>query len=314
MKAIQYLAFGDSSVLKLKTVDKPKPKANEVIIKVEAFSVNPVDMKIRQGFLQDTRPVQLPFIPGLDAAGFVDAVGENVTKFKKGDRVVGNGYNGTYAEYASFPENHISFIPSNISFQEASALSIGLITAYTFLIEHGKVKKGDSILIHGAAGGTGIILVQMAKALGAYVIGTDSSSGIELAKSMGADEMIDYKNQDFKEMVKDVDLVIDFVGGQTQTDSFRTLKRRGKLLSAVSFPSQEMAEKYEIESKFLIASLSSENLDYGLKMASIGIIKPIISKTMSFENAAEAQDILSKGGLKGKIILESSYTVALETF
>lgn len=303
MKAIQYLNFGDSSVLEIKTVAKPTPQPNEVIIKVEALSVNPVDMKIRQGLLQAARPVELPFIPGLDAAGIVDMVGENVKHFKKGDRVVGNGYSGTYAEYACFPENHISIIPANISFKEASALSIGLITAYTFLIEHGKVENGDKVFIQGASGGTGIILVQMAKALGAYVIGTDSGYGIELAKSMGADEMIDYKIQDFK-VVKDVDLVIDFVGGQTQLDSFKIIKKGGKLLSAFSPPSPEMAEKFNIESKFLIASLSNQNLDYGLKMASEGIIKPVISKTMSLENAYYAQDILSKGGLKGKIILE----------
>lgn len=304
MKAIQYLAFGDSSVIEMNTIEKPQPKEGEVLIQIAAISVNPVDMKIREGTLQKMRPVILPFIPGLDAAGIVEQVGPGVKRLKIGDRVVANAYNGSYSEYACFPEDHVSVIPSALTFREATALSIGLITGYTFLVERGDVKEGDRVLILGASGGTGSILVQMAKTFGAYVIGTATDEGVTRAKSMGADQVVDYKMQDFTKVIEDVDLVIDFVGGATQADAFKVIKPGGKLLSAFSPPSQELAKEYNVEAEFLIASLSHRNLDAGLDMAAAGTIKPNVSKVMSLEDAALAQDILTKGGINGKIILE----------
>jgi NADPH:quinone reductase-like Zn-dependent oxidoreductase len=304
IKAIQYLAFGDSSVIEMKSVEKPQPKEGEVLIQIAAISVNPVDMKIREGSLQKTRPIVLPFIPGLDAAGIIEQVGPGVKRLKIGDRVVVNAFNGSYTEYACFSENHVSVVPSALTLREATALSIGLVTGYTFLIERGEVKKGDRILILGASGGTGSIVLQMAKAFGTSVIATASGHGLTLVKSMGADQVVDYKMKDYTKIIEDVDLVIDFVGGAAQTDAFKIIKPGGKLLSAFSPPSQDLAKKHNVIAEFLIASLSHQNLDLGLKMAAKGIIRPSISKVMSLKDAALAQDILTKGGLNGKIILE----------
>jgi NADPH:quinone reductase-like Zn-dependent oxidoreductase len=304
MKAIQYIDFGKSDVIQLTNVIKPEPKQGEVMIKVKALSVNPVDIKIRVGSLQDSRPVQLPFTPGLDAAGVVEKVGEGVSRIKVGDRVVATAYNGTYAEYACFSEQHVSIIPVSIDFENAAAASIGLITAYTFLQERGKIGVGTRVLINGAGGGTGTVVLQMAKALGAYVVCVDSYASIKLLKALGADEAIDYKKQVISEVTKNIDLVIDFVGRDSQSECFKVLKKGGQLLSAFSIPSKELAAKYDVESDFVIASLSRENLDYGLQKMDEKKITPIIRKVMPLQRAAAAQDLLSKGGLNGKIILK----------
>jgi NADPH:quinone reductase-like Zn-dependent oxidoreductase len=304
IKAIQYLAFGNSSVIEMKNIQKPQPKEGEVLIQIATISVNPVDMKIREGSLQKTRPIVLPFIPGLDAAGIVVQVGAGVKRLKIGDRVVANAYSGSYTEYACFAENHVSVVPSTLALKEATALSIGLVTGYTFLVERGQVKEGDRVLILGASGGTGSIVLQMAKYFGTYVIGTASGHGLAQAKSMGADQVIDYNTQDYTQFIEDVDLVIDFVGGSPQANAFKSIKPGGKLLSAFSPPSQDLAKKHNVTAEFLIASLSHHNLDIGLEMAAKGAIKPSISKVMSLEDAALAQDLLTKGGLNGKIILE----------
>ena len=178
------------------------------------------------------------------------------------------------------------------------------IASYSFLIENGDVKKGQRLFIQGMTGGTGQVILQMAKSLGMYVIGTASTSGIELVKSLGADEVIDYKNESFTNLVTDIDLVIDLVGGETQVNSFKTLKKGGKLFSGTMPPSQDLAKEYEVEAKFISSSYSYKKLDYGRQLVEEGKIKPQIITTMKLEQAAEAQDIVSKGGINGKVVLE----------
>ncbi len=303
MKAIQYTAYGDSGVLRLNQVDKPQPKENEVLIKVIATTVNTFDMKIRSGALQKQIPVNLPYIPGIDVGGIVEAVGSGVARLKVGDKVFANTFGGTYAEYVVLKENQAAVIPKNVSLNEAASLAVPLVTSYTFLVEGGEVKAGQHVLIHGASGGVGSIMVQMAKALGAYVIGTASGKGLELAKSLGADEVIDYKTQDFTKLVKDADLVIDLAGGETQVKSFGVVKQGGKLLSAVMPPSEELAKQHHITAKFISSEPSYKKLEFGVKMVEDGKIKTQIAKVMNLEDAAKAQDLVSAGGLNGKVVL-----------
>jgi NADPH:quinone reductase-like Zn-dependent oxidoreductase len=304
MKAIQYIAFGGSEVIRMVETEKPDPKEDEVLIQAVAVTVNPADIKFRSGNLQDRMPIQLPFIPGLDVAGTVEAIGSKVSRIRVGDKVFGGKFGGTYAQYVVLKEEYTSMAPSNASGNEAAALVVSLITAYSFLIEHGEVKPGQRLLIQGIAGGTGSVILQMAKTLGVYVIGTASASGLEQAKSLGADETINYKTQNFTTLVKEVDLVIDMVGGETQAKSFVVLKRGGKLLSAVMPPSQELAQQYGVEAKFVSSSYSYKKLDYGRELVEKGRIKPQIARTMKLEEAAKAQDIVSAGGLDGKLVLE----------
>jgi NADPH:quinone reductase-like Zn-dependent oxidoreductase len=303
MNAIQYTAYGDSSVIHLNQVDKPQPKENEILIKVAATTVNPFDMKIRSGFLKEQIPVNMPYLPGTDVSGIIEAVGSGVSRLKVGDKVFASTFGGTYAEYAVVKEEQAALIPKNVSLNEAASLAVPLGTAYTFLVQGGEVKAGQKVLIHGAAGGVGSIMVQMAKALGAYVIGTASGDGVALAKSLGADEVIDHKKQDFTTLVKDVDLVIDLAGGETQNKSFQVVKKGGKLLSAVMPPSEDMANQYHIIAKFISSEPSYKKLEFGAKLVEEGKIKTQIAKVMKLEEAARAQELVSAGGLNGKVVL-----------
>lgn len=187
---------------------------------------------------------------------------------------------------------------------EAASLAVPLVTSYSFLVEGADLKAGQRILIHGAAGGVGSIMIQMAKALGAYVIGTASGGGVALAKALGADEVIDYKTQDFTKLVKDADLVIDLAGGETQAKSFGVIKQGGLLLSAVMPPSEELAKQHHITAKFINSAPSYRKLDFGKKLVEEGKIKSHIAKTMKLKDAAKAQDLVSAGGINGKVVLE----------
>jgi len=309
MKVMQFTAFGDSGVLQLNEVDRPQPKENEILIKVAATTVNPIDMKVRSGGMQKIMPVNLPYTPGSDVAGKVEAIGSGVSRLKIGEKVLASTFGGTYAEYVVLKEEQAATIPDNIGFNEAASLAVPLVTSYSFLVEGGDLKARQRVLIHGASGGVGSIMVQMAKALGAYVIGTASGDGLALAKSLGADEVIDYKTQDFTKLVKDADLVIDMVGGETQAKSFGVIKQGGKLLSAVMPPSEELARQNHIIAKFISSAPSYKKLEFGAKLVEEGKIKTQIAKVMKLEDAAQAQDIVSAGGLNGKVVLVVSNNV-----
>ncbi|MGN8068575.1 NADP-dependent oxidoreductase [Mucilaginibacter sp. 22184] len=304
MKAIQMTGYGDSSVLKIENIAQPVPATGQVLIKIAATTINPFDMKIRSGAMKQFIPIPIPFVPGTDFSGTVEETGENVTRLKKGDKVFATTFGGTYAEYIVMDEKNVSLIPNNVSLNEAAALAVPLNTAYSVLIEGANLQAGQKVLIHGAAGAVGIALVQMAKALGAYVIGTASAKGKDLIKSLGADEAIDYKTQDFGQLVHDVDLVIDGVGGETQQKSYAVVKKGGKLISIVMPTSNEEAEKYGISAEFINSAPKLEKLAFGKKLVEENKITPHIAKVLNLEAAAEAQDLVTAGGLNGKVILQ----------
>lgn len=303
MKTIQYTAYGDSGVIKLNQVDRPAPQENEILVKVAATTVNPFDMKVRSGAMQSIMPVSLPYTPGSDLAGTVEALGPGVSRLNPGDKVFASTFGGTYAQYVILKEEQTALIPGNVSFNEAASLAVPLVTSYSFLVEGGQLQAGQHVMINGASGGVGSIMVQMAKALGAYVIGTASGAGLALAKSLGADEVIDYKTQDFTKLVKDADLVIDLVGGETQIKSFEVIKEGGKLLSAVAPPSEKLAQKHRIEARFISSAPSHKKLEFGAKLVEEGKIRTQIAKVFKLEDAAQAQDLVSAGGVNGKVVL-----------
>ena len=304
MKAMQYTAFGDSGVLKEQETGKPAVKDNEVLIKIKATTVNPMDMKIRSGALQKMLPVQFPYTPGLDVSGTIEETGNGVSRLKVGDEVFATTFGGTYTEYISLPEDNVSLKPKNLVAGEAAALAVPLVTSYSVLVETAGVLPGQKVLILGAAGGVGNIMVQVAKALGAYVIGTASGEGLNLVKTLGADEVIDYKTEDITKLVKDVDVVADLVGGETQKQSFSVLKKGGKLVSIVMPPPAGMAEQFGVSAQFISSTPSHVKLDFGRQFVEDGKIKAEIAKTLPLSQAAEAQDLVSKGGLNGKVVME----------
>lgn len=303
MKAIEFNSYGDSSVLQLKEIAIPVPKAHEVLIKVVAVTINPFDIKNRSGAMKAFFPITFPHIPGTDASGMVEAVGSAVTRIKVGDLVFATASHGTYAEYACINEATVSLIPDHLSMNEAAALAVPLNTAYSVLVETGHLQPGERVLIHGAAGGVGAIVLQMAKALGAYVIATASGTGLDLIRSLAADEVIDYKSQDFSKLVKDLDMVVDLVGGETQLKSYPLVKKGGKLLSIVMPTSDELAAKYQINAQFISSVGDHKKLDFGKRLVDSNKIKVQVAKVMKIEEAAAAQDLVSKGGLNGKIVL-----------
>jgi NADPH:quinone reductase-like Zn-dependent oxidoreductase len=304
MKAIQYKAFGNSDVIEVVEIPTPEIKnENEVLIQVKAASVNPLDLKIRLGYMQKMRPVQLPFTPGLDASGIVVAVGTGVTRCNVGDEVIVVPMGNAYAEYVLANENFVSLKPKNISFEEATSLAVNIGTAQTILFTEGKLEKGQKVLIQGAAGSVGATMLQLAKSKGLYVIATASGKGVELVKSLGADEVIDYKTQEVSTLTKDVDLVADCAGGESQNKLFEVLKSGGKLLSIAGMPSGELAEKYNVDARFISSDLSAKSLKDGLSLVSDGKLKPLVAKTFKLEEAAQAQDLVSAGGVNGKVVL-----------
>ena len=305
MKAIQYKAFGKSDVLELAEVAKPAIISdNEILIKVKTATVNPFDIKVRSGFMQKMMPVQLPFIPGSDPAGIVEAVGAKVTHVKVGDEVMASSTGGAYAEYVIVKEDKVLLKPAAISFVEASSLIVPIGTAQSVLFNEGKLAKGQRVFIQGASGAVGGIMIQMAKAVGAYVIGTASGKGLDFIKSLGADEAIDYKAKDFTATIKDIDLVVDGAGGEVQPQLFEVLKKGGKLISIVMPPSEELAVKFGVEAKFISSTINAKTIAPGLQLLKEGKLKPFVSKVFKLAEAAEAQDYVSAGGVNGKVVLE----------
>ncbi|MEZ2334888.1 NADP-dependent oxidoreductase [Mucilaginibacter sp. RCC_168] len=304
MKAIQYKAFGNSDVIEVTETLQPEiSNENQILIQVKAASVNPLDIKLRSGIMQQIRPVSLPFIPGADVSGIVVATGEKVTQFKAGDEVIGVTSAGGYAEYVLVNESHVAIKPVNTSFEEATSLVVNIGTAQSVLFNEGKLERGQKVLIQGAAGATGATMVQMAKSAGAYVIGTASGQGIALVKSLGADEVIDYKLQGVTALVKDVDLVADCAGGESQNKLFEVVKPGGKLFSIAASPSTEFAEKHKVDARFIRSNISADSLTTGLALVNEGKLRPIVAKTFPLEEAAQAQDFLSAGGANGKVVL-----------
>jgi NADPH:quinone reductase-like Zn-dependent oxidoreductase len=304
MKAILYKAFGNSNVIEVAEVPQPEiSNENQVLIQVKAASVNPLDIKLRSGIMQEIRPVSLPFVPGADVAGIVVATGEKVTQFKAGDQVIAVTREDGYAEYAIANESHVAIKPTNASFEEATSLVVNIGTAQSVLFNEGKLEKGQIVLIQGAGGATGATMVQMAKNAGAYVIGTASGQGIALVKSLGADEVIDYKSENVTAMVKGVDLVVDCAGGESQNKLFEVLRPGGKLFSIATSPSTELAEKYQVDARFISSNISADSLTAGLALVNEGKLRPIVAKTFPLEEAAQAQDFVSVGGVNGKVVL-----------
>jgi NADPH:quinone reductase-like Zn-dependent oxidoreductase len=304
MKAIQYKNYGSSDVIEQVEVTSPSiQNEKDVLIQVKAAGVNPIDMKIRMGFMKEIRPVEMPFIPGGEASGVIVAIGAGVTKFKVGDEVIALTMKNAYAQYVTANENAVLPKPQGLSFEEAASIGVNIGTAQSVLFTEGNLAKGQRVLIQGGGGAVGAAMVQMAKAAGAYIIATASGKGVALAKSFGADEVIDYKLQDVAGIVNDVDLVADTAGGQAQEKLFQVLKPGGKLLSIATPPSQDLAEQYRVKAYFVASDISPKNLQKGIDLLVEGKFKPIVSKVFKLEEAALAQDFLTAGGVNGKVVL-----------
>lgn len=307
MKAIRIHEFGGPDVLSIDEIDVPQPAKDEVLIRVHATSVNPVDWKIREGQRKERFPSSLPLTLGWDVSGVIEMVGEKAGNFKKGDEVYGRPdptKNGAYAEYIVVKANLISIKPTSIGHTEAAAVPLAGLTAWQGLFDHGLLKEGQKVLIHAAAGGVGTYAVQLAKEKGAYVIGTASDQNIDFLKRLGADEVIDYNMEDFETVLSDIDLVLDTIGGETQLKSIAVLKEGGRLITTLAPEFVTEAKTRRVHLIAYVAQSIPNQLIEIAKLIDNGKLKPIVDKVLPFTDAKKAQIESEAGHTRGKIVLQ----------
>jgi NADPH:quinone reductase-like Zn-dependent oxidoreductase len=306
MRAVILREYGGPEVLTLEDVEKPAPASDEVLIQVHATSVNAIEWKIRGG-MGEAFGIKLPFVPGSEIAGVVEAAGEGIHHVKPGDAVFGFVdlmRSGGYAEYITAKESEIALKPANLDFPHAAALPVGALTSWQAMFDTAHLQSGQKILIHGASGGVGSLAVQLAKAKGAYVIATGSGRSAEFVKSLGADEFIDYSTTKFEEAVTDADVVFDTIGGETQNRSFQALKRGGFLVSIIAPPSEELAAKFGVQAAVLYAHPNGETLAEIAKLVEAGEVTPHLETVLPLAEIQQAHELMEHGSKRGKIVLQ----------
>lgn len=303
MKAIRIHSFGGPDVLRLEEIPIPEPKPDEVLVRVNAASVNPVDWKIREGHLGK---IPLPSIIGSDFSGEVEALGPGVTDYRVGEAVFGvvGDDSGGYTEYALAPISQVTEKPTGLNHLEAAALPIASLTGWQALFDAADLRSGQKVLIHAAAGGVGHLAVQFAKWKEAYVIGTASAQHADFVRQMGADEVIDYKKVKFDEVVKDADVVLDTLGGETQQRSWKVLKKGGILVSTVAPPPTDATAAHGVRGMFLLSNARrKDELAFIGELVASGRVRVHIEAILPLSEARKAQELSQTGHIKGKIVL-----------
>ncbi len=310
MKAAQINEYGGSEVVKInKNAPEPTVTQGHLLIEVHAAGVNPIDWKIREGYMQQMVPLKFPATLGGDFSGIVVEVGESVSGYKKGDEIYGQasitrGGSGSFAEFALADANTIAHKPLKTNYVEAAALPLTGASAWQALVDHMGLSRGKKILIHGGAGGIGSIAIQLARHLGAYVATTVSAKDMQYAKELGADEVIDYKNQSFEDMLHNYDAVYDTVGGETYVRSFSVLKRGGIIVSMLEQPDSNLMERYGVNAIGQLTQVNTERLSKLAELVDKSVINEHIEKTFPLEQAGEALAFLQKGHPRGKVVLK----------
>ncbi|WP_405550451.1 NADP-dependent oxidoreductase [Streptomyces sp. NBC_01171] len=307
MRAISQDVLGGPEVLKEVTVERPTPRPNEVLVRVRAAGVNPTDWKHRAtgGFLGEP-----PFVLGWDVSGEVAATGIGVAAFRPGDEVFGMlpypfGH-GSHAEYVIAPVRALTHRPASIDHVQAGALPLVSLTAWQALTEHAGLRAGQRVLIHAAAGGVGHVAVQIAKALGAYVIGTASAGKHDFLREIGVDEPVDYRSTDFTQAVRDVDVVLDTLGGETSVRSLEVLRPGGIVVSIVPIGGQDFvdeAERLGVRAVRMLVDADRSGMQEIARMAEAGQLKATIAGTFPLAEAARAHELGETGRTTGKLVL-----------
>ena len=300
IRAIRFHEYGGSEKLVLETIPRPVPKANEVLIKVHFAGVNPVDWKLRAGYLKDFMPVQLPFVPGIDVSGTIEELGSEVKGLKKGQAVFGVA-NGAYAEYAIASANDITAKPDSLRFEQAATLPVGALTAWQ-AVEDAGIKARQTVAVLGAAGGVGLFVVQFARAKGAKVIGTASPANLEYVKSLGAEKSVDYTKGPLETEIKNVDVVIDTVGGETLEKSYGLLTKGGVLVTMAGQVSEEKAKAHGVKALHSNRGPTNKLKMIG-EMAAAKTLRAEVGKIFPLAEARAAQDLSQTRHGRGRIVL-----------
>lgn len=330
MKAFFINRYGKSDVLRSGELPEPTARDDDVLVQVHAAGVNPLDYKIRSGEFKLLLPYKMPLVLGTDMAGVVVRVGSRVRRFKVGDEVYARPDDeriGTFAEFMAIKEDSLAHKPTNLSMEEAASIPLVALTAWQTLVEKGRLKKGQSVLVQAGSGGVGTIAIQLAKHFGATVATTSSTVNIDMLKGLGADIVIDYKKDDFSTKLKGYDLVIDTQGGDSLKRSLRVLKPGGKLIGIAGPPDPEFArlrgvdgflsmvmrllsygirkeaKRFGASYSFHFMTASGQQLGEITKLIEAGHIRPVIDRVFPFEETRQALDYVETGRTKGKVVI-----------
>lgn len=306
--AVRIHSYGERDVLRYETAPIPAINADDVLVKIHATSINPVDWKIRKGYLKDFIPYKFPLTLGWDLAGEIVALGENVSGWKVGDAVYGRpdiARDGTYAEFVAVRASEIAHKPAKFNWQQSAAVPLVALTAWQSLYEFAKLKAGERVLIHAGAGGVGNFAIQLAKLRGAYVYTTTSTANVGLLKELGADEVIDYKKDDFSKL-RDLDVVFDTLGGDVQATSWQTLKRGGRLVSIADNPDEKIAAQYGVTPLFCFVQPNAAQLTEIARLIDANKIQVVIDSVFNLKDIAKAHEKSEAGRTRGKIVIQVS--------
>lgn len=303
MKAVQVRQWGGFDAANIEETERPHPGHGEVLVRIKATSINPVDWKIREGYLAEY--VSLPYALGSDVAGDIEALGEGVNDLQVGTPIYGmQGLRGgAYAEYAVMSTSNLARKPATLTYAQAAAIPHAALTAWQSLFDAADLRKGQRVLIHAAAGGVGHFAVQFAKWKGAYVIGTASAQNESFVRELGADEFVNYQTTPFETVIKDVDVVLDTVGFDTSERSIKVLRPGGILVCLVTPPPAEAAALHQVQVKYIGAQPNTEDLTEIAQLIDEGQVKPHVSHVMKLDQTREALQINQLGHTRGKIVL-----------
>ncbi len=310
MKAVRIHEYGSPDELTYEEAPDPVMQGNQLIVKVYATSVNHLEVIKASGKAKESMPLDFPWIPGYDFAGIVQNKNLGITEFNEGDKVYGNVNGGSYAEYVAVDLDKVALMPHNLSFVEAASVPHVAETAWQAVHTHGNLHSGQKILIHGGAGGVGAYAVQFAHQAGAFIYATAAQTDVSFVKSLKANVVIDFQNEDFTQIAKDIDLVIDLVGGETQTKSYKVLKQGGRLVTTVGVRSEEEAKEHCVIATPMVIQQSGKNLEIITRLFNEDKIKTDVSSVYLLQEAQAAwgsflgTDITVNSAMHGKIILE----------
>jgi len=305
MQAMCIHQYGGPESLQLDDVPVPAPGRGEVLVRVLAASVNPIDHKLASGAMRQHSPLELPWTPGGDFAGIVQSVGPGGGGFRQGDDVYGNSPGGgAYAQFVVAGEDRIAPKPERLNYIEAASVPLAGQTAWQGLFDHGELRRGETVLIHAAAGGVGSLAVQLAHWKGARVLATTSGKHAEFVRSLGADEVIDYKETPFESVAEGVDVVLDLIGGDTQRRSFEVLKPGGRLVSTLQQPPADEAARRGVRAVAFRMHPKMTELSALGALCDESKLKPVVSRTYPLAQAQRAWAESQTGHVYGKIVLK----------
>ncbi len=306
MKAIRIHNYGGPEVLHYEDAPRPEPQAGEVLVRVHAAGVNPIDWKVREGQVKDFWHHKFPLILGWDLSGVVEELGRGVSRFKIGDEVYSvpdPNRDGAYAEYIVVRESELALKPKSLHHIRAATVPLAALTVWQSLFDTAQLQPGQRVLIHAGSGGVGHLAVQLAKWKGAYVFATASTKNKDLLRKLSVDEPIDYTQQRFEDVARNIDVVLDTIGGETQERSWSVLKKGGNLVSLVQPPSEEKAKELGVRAVFVGVQANGEQLAEIAKIIDSGKLAPVIDRILPLSEAGRAHELSQSGHIRGKIVL-----------